>query len=144
MIQIPQVTIENDATSVGFGASHYRIKIVVPGEIGETIGTACTNARSFMFAGVSSIAGQSIEVFDYEFDDDGLVWASTLIGDISTGVMRNDDGSFTLSLVCEKQAEGDDRYDYHGYEQSMQGKLPDNFWIEPAAVMRMLIAATVH
>lgn len=143
MIQLPSITIDNNGPE-NFGAGFYRIQIVVPGEIGEAIGMACQDARNGMFHGISAIAGETMDVFDFEFDGEGLLWADTVIGDIHTHVSRNDDGSFVLSLVCEKVAEGDDRYDWHGFEKRMNGELPANFWIEPANLIRKLINATKH
>lgn len=116
----------------------------VPAKIGELIGMACVSAKNCMFHGISKIAGETMDVFDFEFDDNGVLWADTCIGNILTSIMRNDDGTFLLSLICEKEPEGDDRYDWLGFEQKMIGKLPDNFWIEPANLVRKLIAATEH
>ncbi|WP_276122683.1 hypothetical protein [Pararhizobium qamdonense] len=142
MIHHPQITIQNSTERHGDG--FFRIKMAIPGEIAELIGLACQDARSSMFHGISAIAGETMDVHDFEFDANGLLWADTRIGEILTGVSRNDDGSFELSLVCEKIPEGDDRYDWHGFEQKMKGNLPDNFWIEPANLIRKLIAATKH
>ncbi|MBX5130776.1 hypothetical protein HJB53_30260 [Rhizobium lentis] len=148
MIQQPQIRIETNAEFYDAGyndPSHFRVSLTVPGEIGQVIGIACVDAENNGFGSFSAIEGEIVDVFGSEFEDEELLWADFGFGNAVAHIARNDDGSYELSLTCRKQEETEDDYlDYLDFGWRMDKSLPDLFWIEPANLIRKLIAATKH
>ncbi|TDW20451.1 hypothetical protein EV128_12581 [Rhizobium azibense] len=137
MISQPQLTILPNAGD-WMGACYFKIQMTVPGEIGAVISEALQEGSE------RKIAAMPLEISDYEFQNEELLWADLWINHVPVSFMRNDDGSFLLTMTCEKGPEGDDQLDVWAHEEKMDGKLPELFWIEPANLIRALIAAVKH
>lgn len=141
MITQPSITIQNNAEF--YDDLHFKIQMIVPGEILATISAAIKLGDEPHFSSIDAL-GCIIEVSDYEFAGDEVLWADFYIDHAPVSFMRNDDGSYLMSMIFEKEPEGDEYLDQLAYERSMSGKLPENFWITPAKLIRKLISATKH
>ncbi|AGC36175.1 hypothetical protein B7L88_gp113 [Rhizobium phage RHEph10] len=148
MIQQPQIHIERNAEYYDAGyndPSHFRVIITVPGEIGQVIGMACVDSANNGYGVFSTIGGEIVDIYGSEFENEELQWAHFSFGNANARISRNDDGSYELSLDCQKHGEYEDDYlDYLDFGWRMDNALPDLFWIEPANLIRKLIAATKH
>jgi hypothetical protein len=125
------------------GSARFRIELVVPGEIGALLGVAAVEIERNDYH-ATMIEGMMCDCWGFDADEDGLAIGDFGIDGVGLHVERQDDGSFLFSMSCEKLAEGDDQLDTWSYEEAMTDKLPENFWIEPAFVIRKLMAASKH
>jgi hypothetical protein len=73
--------------------------MTVPGEIGAVISEALQSGDRSM----------ALEISDYAFENDEILWADLWINHVPVSFMRNDDGSFVLTMTCVKDPEGDDQ-----------------------------------
>jgi hypothetical protein len=137
MIEI--LNIQNDCEYI---PGNYRICALLPKEFEQHVVALCLECKPYIFTAVGNLAGYSTEVFDFEIQGDEFVWASTLVGDVSCAFTADQRG-IHVSMSFEKQAEGDDRLDDHAFRVENRGKLPDNFWIEPAALLRAFTSACI-
>jgi hypothetical protein len=144
MITQPAIYIEHNAEY--YDSTYFKVEIQVPAQVAEVISMACVGEG--MFAGLSCIDGELISVSMFEFDgnDEELLWADFDFGNAKAHIERLDDGSYLLHLICQKYGETEDDYlDYLDFGWRMHKTLPDLFWIEPANLIRKLIkAATKH
>lgn len=79
---------------------------------------------------------------DYCAVEDGdVLYANGNIDDAIYLSLERYEGTDLIYLDCFKVPEGDDRNDPWAFHSALNGKLPDNFWIEPAHVIRNILAA---
>ncbi len=142
MIQLPHITLEPNCQFNG--SAYFRIETVMPAQIVNHLVAAAREQLSWEDQGLTELQGMTLEVYQLEIEEDELVAGAFVLDGHGVYVEQQADGSFTFSMSCMKQPEGDDRYDTWTFEEAHDGKLPANFWIEPAAIIRKLIAATVH
>jgi hypothetical protein len=117
------------------GIDRFHIRAVLPVSVTNTILAAIPTGR---------IAGLEMTVYDFETTAAGeLVWASFHIDGVGITATPFQEG-LRIDLNAEKIAEGDDRLDYAAFLEEHDGALPENFWIEPARILRALLGATKH
>lgn len=126
------------------GASHYHVRALLPAHLMPVIAKAITDNLKVVGPGAVTRIGDLVcEVFDYDIQDGEIAWAGLVIDGVNCSLHASAE-ALVVDMSIEKEAEGDDWLDEYDFVRANVSKLPDNYWIRPAAAVRKLLAVAQH
>ncbi|OCP21941.1 MULTISPECIES: hypothetical protein [unclassified Ensifer] len=145
MIQQSELKISIHNECVYAGSEYFHIRTMLPQTLNDALVHAMKNTRTCGFDQMAKLGDMDINVYDGDEEDGELIWFSFRLGNVGMNFSARQEG-LQLDMSCEKHAHGDDALDWTAWREQCAGKLPDDFWIEPAAILRKLLAlaATQH
>lgn len=136
-----EISIQPDSEHLG--AEAFYVRAMLPKTVDEVIVNIATGAANLYFGGFTELGDLDVMVQDYELDGDRLLWAAAVIGNTNCTFLALDDG-IQVNMTVPKLPEGDDRLDWIGFLEKHAGKLPGNYWIEPARILRTILQPVMH
>jgi hypothetical protein len=125
------------------GAENFHMRFELPLSVADVLGECFDSAANGYFAGHGKLVGFDIDIYDGYKEQGEFGWLAGTIGDMQLNFVAYRD-FIRLDMSVSKSAHGDDRLDRLDFIDKWTGKLPADFWIEPAHLIRKLIAATKH
>lgn len=127
------------------GNSHYHIRAELPLSVVDALTKLATEARSFYFGGANSLGGLDADIYEYLLDEQTgkISWLGCTIEGVSISFTVFQE-SVRAEMSVRKEPEGMDVLDDLAFIRRMDGKLPGNYWIRPALIIRTLLGQTRH
>lgn len=85
-----------------------------------------------------------VNVYDFEISDEGeLAWASLAFDGVNFSLTAFEEG-LRIDLSVPKLPEGEDLLDQQAFYAAHNGKLPTNYWLQPARILKALLESIPH